>query len=456
MRFRTKILLLVTGSIFLAIIITSSLIYHDVTGALFSRFRKSAEEIAIRLSDDLSYPLYIGNFEGIRSVIEQYIKFTPITGVTVNSRDGKIMVKVGKKGELTIKKEIFFKEEKNPYFLGEDKGCYVKNIGEATIYFSEREISALHQKILKRLLYVTLLLILSLGLLSYMVTDLLLQPIQMLRKGMEESKRSKEPIKIKILKNQKDELGELLNLYNEMVETLRETREQLRKTYEELSRQEKLAYLGKISATIAHELKNPLGIIHSSAELLRSKIGKNELLDFIISETERLDNVIKEFMMLARTKEPELRKIKLSDIVERAVTLWESSHDAEVVRKCEDGEALIDVDLFTHVITNLLTNAYEAKSEERELKIEIECKKEEDHVKLIVRDNGKGIEEETIERIFEPFFTTKETGTGMGLAIVYDIVKKHRGNVFVRSEKNRGTEVTIILPGVTDEKSPGS
>ena len=450
MKFTTKIILLVTGSIASSILIISAILYHDTLKAVSSQFQKQREEISRRLAEEVSYPLYIGNKKETEKIIKQYIKLTNLQGVKIINPKGKKIIKVGTTSGITNVKEIFFKEEKStPFLIGEQNQFFVVHLGTMTLFFSSKTIKELQKNILSKILIVSFLLLILLSLISYSVADSILTPLRLLQKRMQQSKEKGEPEEISLEKIRKDEIGELVSSYNEMVKALRGTREKLKETYGELSRKDKFAYLGKISATVAHELKNPLGIIKSSAQLLEKEQGESELLNFIIDETDRLDRVVKEFLSLARNREPLLMEENLGEIIERAILIWETfpHENVRIENHCGDIKANIDKELFTQVITNLLNNSYEARKAGSNLNIKIWCNEDDKKVKLKIEDNGTGIKVDDIDKIFEPFFTTKEKGTGMGLAIVYDIIKKHGGDIKIISNYGAGTQIIITIPG---------
>ncbi len=451
MKFTTRVILLVLGSIFVSVTLIAFLIYHDIRKGMGNEFQKNFLSISDRLSQEISYPLFIGNQKEAIRIIKQYIKLTSLQGIILKNPSGKVIDQMGKIKGLELTKEIFFKEEKsNPYLLGETNGTYnVKHLGTIELFFSTKEIKKIEKNILEKTILLTTILLLILGAFSYIIATSLLQPITHLISSMEISKEKGEPSKILFTSRRKDEIGELIQSYNDMVNALIDAREKLEESYRELSRKDKLAYLGKIVTTVAHELKNPLGIIRSSAQLLQKDPENKELIQFIIEETERLDNVIKEFLQFANTREPSLELINLKELIQRAIIIWETTHneDVTIYTECENIQIYLDKNLFTHAITNLLTNAVEAKQPNKRLEIIIRCKESNYGVKLEVEDNGVGIDEKYIDNIFEPFFTTKEKGTGMGLAITYDIIKKHGGEIKVHTLRGTGTTFIITLPG---------
>ncbi len=306
MKFTTRVILLVLGSIFISITLIAFLLYHDVKKAMGTEFTRTAQSISERLVKEISYPIYIGNMKSARQIIAQYMKFTSLQGVKIKNTRGETILSMGKARGHRIIKPINFKEETTtPYLMGESRGSYrIKELGTAILYFSYREIERVEKQIFEKTVIITFILFILLGTLSYVLTDSLLKPITQLRKSMEESEMIGEPSKITYPLKRRDEIGELINSYNRMIDALLDARKQLEDTYRELARKDKLAYLGKIITMVAHELKNPLGIIKSSAQLLLSHPEQKELITFIIEETERLDNVIKEFLLFANTREP--------------------------------------------------------------------------------------------------------------------------------------------------------
>jgi two-component system, NtrC family, sensor histidine kinase PilS len=213
---------------------------------------------------------------------------------------------------------------------------------------------------------------------------------------------------------------------------------------------EKLAALGRFSAGIAHEIRNPLASISGSLELLKDTAFENqddkELLDLVFNEINRLNNLINDLLTFTQNKNIQKMKINISHLIKETITLVKSNpqvaHRKIKLINGDDSEISIDPDSMRQVIFNLILNGLHA-DEKGELKISINF--ENKFCYIIVEDKGKGIPDDIYNKIFEPFFTTKKNGTGLGLALAKKIVEQHNGEFIVERPKI-GTIMKIKLP----------
>ncbi len=251
-----------------------------------------------------------------------------------------------------------------------------------------------------------------------------------------------------------------LRRYQLLSENLAEANRSLKLAQEEARRAERLAALGQLSAGLAHEIRNPLGVIKGSAEILKQKLEASdplaqELAGYIYTEVNRLSALVSRFLDFARPSRLDLRPEDLSAVMERcmkAVTQQGADAKVKVQRDYAPGlpPVLLDQDLCDQVFTNLLLNACEAMGEQGgELKISIQPasgEKEGKEVVVEIEDTGPGVPQEIKEQIFNPFFTTKKTGVGLGLAIVSKIVDAHGGTLKLTSPPGRGACFRLTLP----------
>jgi signal transduction histidine kinase len=247
------------------------------------------------------------------------------------------------------------------------------------------------------------------------------------------------------------ELNERL-LENQAI--LKESLDRLNAAEETLRRQDRLAALGEMSAGIAHEIRNPLGVISSSAQLLGKKIddpaeGTRQLLDIIQEETIRLNGLITDFLTFGRPAQPVLCCIDLRTVSARAVEHIEGlarERSIQVVAELPETPmpASVDPDMIQQVLLNLLLNALEASRQEGVVTVRLQPA--DTSLRLEVHDNGCGIPPENLSKIFNPFFTTKEKGTGLGLANAHRLIEMHGGSLTVSSSQEAGTTFCITLP----------
>jgi signal transduction histidine kinase len=223
-------------------------------------------------------------------------------------------------------------------------------------------------------------------------------------------------------------------------------------------RQEQLQATGRLAAEIAHQLKNPLGIINNAAFTLQRtlKEGKTitQQIQIIREEVERGDRILTELMGYARLSEGKVEKLEITEELDRAIAqVFPEAARYEVTVERIYGSALPPIlaqrGHMSEVFVNILQNAREAMGGKGWIKV---CAQYggEFNVMVTISDNGPGISPEKLEKIFEPYFTTKEKGTGLGLAIVKHNTELYNGTVRVESEIGKGTTFTIMLPAKTN------
>jgi signal transduction histidine kinase len=219
-------------------------------------------------------------------------------------------------------------------------------------------------------------------------------------------------------------------------------------------RSERLAALGQLSAGLAHELRNPLGTIRASAELLKKSVGTDnpvaaELAGFVASEVDRTNSLVTRFLEFARPLALRPEPCELTEVVDSAVARLErdgkSGHVAVYKNYSPDVRPFpFDAELMERVMYNLLLNAAQASPPDGA--ITVKTRPTDGRVEISVIDRGSGIKPEHLESIFNPFFTTKAEGVGLGLSIVSKIVDQHGGKMTVESEAGKGSVFRIYLP----------
>src|SRR5579864_6345589 len=244
---------------------------------------------------------------------------------------------------------------------------------------------------------------------------------------------------------------------------LEETNRQLRRAEADARRAERLAALGQLSAGLAHEIRNPLGVIKGSADMLSRKVAGSEplvaeLAGYISSEVNRLNALVVRFLNFARPSKLELRPERIPEIVDRALEAATASFPNAGVRIEREyapnlPEIPADAQLCEQVFVNLITNAFQAMqaqagASEKTLHIVIarEVANGEPGVAVFVEDTGPGVPPELREQIFNPFFTSKKEGVGLGLSIVAKIVDDHRGTIRLEENSPRGARFHVFFP----------
>ena len=235
--------------------------------------------------------------------------------------------------------------------------------------------------------------------------------------------------------------------------------QQLKESQEQLIQAEKLASLGQMAASIAHEVNNPLAGVLAYTQLLIRKTAADDIhkdvalnyLSKIERETTRGSKLIRNLLDFARQSPPTLNEVNLNDIVNRAFDLVAHSaelNNVQVIKNLNHSlpKLMADFDQLQQVFTNIILNAIQAMPQGGKLTMQTSASG--NQVKLEVKDTGCGISPENMRKLFTPFYTTKEEvkGVGLGLAVAYGIIKRHHGTIEVQSKEGKGTIFTIKLP----------
>lgn len=246
--------------------------------------------------------------------------------------------------------------------------------------------------------------------------------------------------------------------YRSLAEALAETNRRLEQAQAEAHRSERLAALGQLSAGLAHEIRNPLGVIKASAETLMRKLESTnpvtaEVAGYISSEVNRLNSIVSRFLDFARPLKLDLQPQDVTPLLEAA---FKAVHDrwpdarVDVERRFEPDlpRVPLDAELCEKVFTNLILNAYEAMPQGGKLRVSTCASRSNGRrgVEIEIQDTGPGIPAEVREQIFNPFFTTKKEGVGLGLSIVSKIVDDHRGWIRVTSGPDEGACFRLFFP----------
>lgn len=225
------------------------------------------------------------------------------------------------------------------------------------------------------------------------------------------------------------------------------------KLEEKLRQAEHLSAIGEMTAGVSHEIRNPLGIIKSSAQLLKKKMirleAKSNIPDIIIEESSRLDNIITDFLDFAKPKIPDLHLCKIQDIIEKNLAYLAPQIEDNQIRIIRDfsnhiPEILADSAMLYQAFLNLMINAFQAIGNNGCITVKIHYNPGSIIINFI--DNGPGIPPDVLKKIWTPFFTTKDTGTGLGLGMVKNIIEAHNGTIEAFNMEPEGANIEITLP----------
>ena len=255
-------------------------------------------------------------------------------------------------------------------------------------------------------------------------------------------------------------MGTLFFILTQIVtkaDQINEARAQERRRLEaKLNHAERLASLGEMVASVSHAIKNPLGLVRRTAEILNKRLkdqapSSKHLSEIIIAETGRLDNIVREFLDFARPQMPQFTRGLINDLIEKIVEFMQHDFSKKNITVEKDLDSTLkpmnmDQNLLYRAFLNLFVNAVQAMPDGGTLSITTFLSTDEKNkVIIMIKDTGIGISKEKLALIFTPFYTDKNRGSGLGLAIAQNIIEEHNGTITVESEEGEGATFIITL-----------
>lgn len=314
----------------------------------------------------------------------------------------------------------------------------------------QREFENQIQQFLVAIINVFILLLAISIILAIFISNWLTAPLRILQSSFANVKFGKH--NEQILYDKEDEIGALVKDYNKKLEELEFTAQQLAKSERETAWRE-------MAKQVAHEIKNPLTPMKLSVQQLLRTYNPEDpksaeklkmVANSIIEQIDALTKIANEFSTFAKMPSPNQEKIELLTLINSIKELFDGTDNIELAVNSSINELYIngDKDQFVRVFNNLIKNAFQAIPKDREGKIEISIDKDNENAIITIKDNGIGIAEDKRFKIFVPYFTTKSTGTGLGLAMVKQIIENHQGTIDFESLEGKGTVFTIRIPFV--------
>jgi signal transduction histidine kinase len=251
-----------------------------------------------------------------------------------------------------------------------------------------------------------------------------------------------------------DEIGILADSIRQMLANIEE-KKQLEKRMERIGR---LASMGQMASGIAHEIRNPLAGIKTTTQVLSSRLELDDrnqpLFDGITEEIDRVNRIITNLLNLSRPRDPHPKWVNIEEVISKTIFLLEKESKNKNIQFFNhvkrDQEYYVDPDHFKQILINLSLNAVNAMDEGG--RIRFFC---DPNGRLFVRDEGKGITKEDLDKIFNPFFTTSASGTGLGLTMVHQLVLQNNGEIEINSKVNKGTSFILEFPVKREEENDG-
>jgi two-component system sensor histidine kinase PilS (NtrC family) len=237
---------------------------------------------------------------------------------------------------------------------------------------------------------------------------------------------------------------------------------EIRTMEENVRRKDRLAAVGRVAAGLAHEIRNPLGAMRGSIQVLQMQVPPEStqaaLMEIILRESDRLNNIITNFLTYAKPRVSNFLETEVCEAISDTFTLLRHSPDIKENHVLEtvlpENPVMISADStqLKQIFWNLARNSIQSMPEGGKLKITLQ-ELESERIRILFEDTGCGMSAKQVERLFEPFSESKTGGTGLGLSIVYQIIRDHNGSINVRSLENQGTKITVELPTVIRNQS---
>jgi signal transduction histidine kinase len=453
---------------FISLVFSVVFVYQS-RRALLNEFTKRGESLVKNLALNAELPLLIENQTTLTSLAQNLLQEKDVQRVRILNSMNQALVDIDKGRKLwwwqkeeimhqvlfTPAKEEDITEDMSLFFNGNVEGGNTIKTGEvigsiAVTFSRENIIKTLN--LLRWWIFLAATFATIIGVLvAFYFSYTLVRPIQRLAKATSSIARGNWEERLEITR--KDELGQLTESFNLMAASLDKKRDELETTYKELAQKERMAEIGKFSMMIAHELKNPIGIIKGSIDLLAKKGTKLQvretMIGYIKDEVKRLNKLIDDFLAFARPMPPNKSIIDVNTIVKKVAThfMIPEAANKKVSLHLGLGDPLpikADEHQIYQALLNLLNNA--AQAIETQGDIYLKTDRSENWAMIQVSDTGVGISKEDKDRIFDPFFTKKAKGTGLGLSIVKKIIDVHNGHIQLDDLPEVRTTFTIFLP----------
>ncbi len=317
---------------------------------------------------------------------------------------------------------------------------------------------AIFDRILKQLIVMVIASIILASLLAVIITRNLVHPLSSLVRSVKRVEAGNLPSRVKVPRT--EELASLAREYNRMTENLSAVQKQLQEA-------ERLATLSKFASVVAHEIRNPFNSIVINMQVLKRGLKKHsdpvnlvKFMDIIESEIRRIDRLIQNYLSFSREPEFNPEPADLNVLIDELIILVHAKAEKQNVRIVSDFDEdsvfiHADISQIKQALLNIILNALEAMPDGGSISIDLKAKHGEPEnsgmIKLAFTDDGMGIPGNELSKVFDFFFTSKPTGTGLGLAVTQQIIKKHRGTISIQSKPEIGTEVIVYLQAMKGE-----
>ncbi|OPL16937.1 MAG: hypothetical protein AVO38_07100 [delta proteobacterium ML8_D] len=416
------------------------------------RFEDRMAFLARYLALNSELGVLIGDQKMLERLANNLLSEKDVVQVLIEDEDGRILVNV-ESGVQTDSKEVVAQirlrqQEENEAFWGSSAQDQV--LGKVHVVYTASGIDELLDKLRTRYA-VAVIGLAAIGLLAFsFFSRSLVAPLKELVKASRIVARG--DLNARVKPGSLPETNELAEAFNHMLASLDESRRSLEQTYQEMIQQKALAEVGHFALTVAHEVKNPLGIIKGALDILKKEDidheVKSTMIEYVDDEIRRLNRLIQDFLDFSRPRKPVFEKVELNslmkELLQRLRLEWEEKGvyiDTDVSEEKCLSQA--DPDMLSQALLNVIKNACEACDGDGRVSVKSSIS----HYNWItqIADTGEGMDKETQEKALEPFYTTKAQGTGLGLAYAARVIEIHGGEISFRENHPKGTIFEIRL-----------
>ncbi len=420
---------------------------------LLIRFSDRMDFLAKYLAANSELGILLGDKKMLKRLATNLLAEQDVVRVSIKDSKGHLLANVASKRKAQhvnkTEAKVWLTTASENIVFGTGKNSR-KVIGTVEIYYITASIDQLFTKLRTRYLVLSVFIFLS-GVIFFLIfTKSLTAPLANLIKAAQ--KVAQGDLEVRLKKGSLPETRKLASAFNTMTEALKESRKDLEETYQKLIQEQALAEVGHFAVTVAHEVKNPLGIIKGALDILKKKEIDEDMratmISYVEDEIRRLDLLIRDFLDFSRPRALDFSRTDLAllmdETVRRLQLEWEPKEITISYKKdVENAYIQADEEALSRAVINILKNACEVSPKGEEVLIHLTD--EGATYRLSISDKGPGIPDEQKKKIFEPFFTDKSKGTGLGLTLTKKIIEAHMGQIEVKDNEPRGTRIEIIF-----------
>jgi len=409
------------------------------------RFEERMHFLAGHLASGAALGLILRDIDTLQALAASLLKEEAVVAVEITNETGHTILSLGEKETkcLLLEKAVYLASSPESSVFESRK-----LLGYVRLCYSSKPLDLLLRRLFMETLIVSFFLACFMGALGYfLITRAFVRPLNELLKAAK--KVAAGDLEIKVSGRGLPETEELAQAFLQMLSSLNQSREALEKTYQEMLRHRSMAEIGRFSLTIAHEIKNPLGIIKGSLDILRKKEINDkirlQMINYIEEEVRRLDKLIQNFLSFARPTKIHPRPVDPTELLREIAERVQLEYGPEsVLLELPNNKinAIFDPEHLERALLNIIKNAFEAGSN----RVYLTVYRKDAELVFEIADDGPGIPSEEKEKIFEPFYSSKAKGTGLGLSLVLQIIEAHGGRVEVDSHQPHGAVFRLMLP----------